>query len=206
MKTIMLQGMMSEVESRKRGRPRQFEWVEFKQLSEDYSSKIQFLKLASVNNSLIASLAVSGCPQCASKKFRLRHDIKHNIIRFYCSECKHETSFRIKKPPKSELQVTSIYDKRGMLVGEKLADTFHEPTKREKADAVVLRTEQNPLLGGEWFDGTSGVYTQNRYLTLEEALERIARRKMRAQMEANLREIEEEEKDNRLASFEADVS
>jgi hypothetical protein len=93
-----------------------------------------------------------------------------------------------------------------MLVGEKLADTFHEPTKREKADAVVLRTEQNPLLGGEWFDGTSGVHMQHRYMTREEALERIARRKMRAQMEANLREIEEEEKDNRLASFEADVS
>jgi DNA topoisomerase IA len=47
---------------------------------------------------------------------------------------------------------------------------------------------------------------QHRYMTREEALERIARRKMRAQMEANLREIEEEEKDNRLASFEADVS
>jgi hypothetical protein len=192
--------------SRQRGRPRQFKWVEFKELGENFSSEAQFLKLASINNSLMASLAVSGCPQCAGKSFRLRHDRKHNNIRFYCPECKYETSFHIKKPPKSELQVISIYDKRGMLVGEKLADTFHEPTKREKADAVVLRAEQKLELGGEWFDGTSGISTQDRCLTREEALERIARRKMRAQIDAMLREIEEEEKDNHLASFDADIS
>ena len=192
--------------SRQRGRPRQFKWIDFKELDDNYSSEAQFLKLASVNNSLIASLAVSGCPQCAGKNFRLRHDKKHNNIRFYCPECKYETSFHIKKPPKSELQVISIYDKRGMLVGEKLADTFHEPTKREKADAVVLRAEQKLELGGEWFDGSSGINTQDRCLTREEALERIARRKMRAQIDAMLREIEDEEKENRLASFEVDIS
>jgi transposase-like protein len=191
---------------RRRGRPRRFAWVEFKELAENYSSEAQFLKLASINNSLIANLAVSGCPQCAGKNFRLRHDKKHGNIRFYCPECKYETSFRIKKPPKNELQVVTIYDKQGMVVGEKLVDTFHPPTRREKADASVLRTEQKLDLGGEWFDGTSGLSTQNRYLTREEALRRIARRKMRAQMEAILREIEEEEKDNRSASFEADVS
>jgi predicted nucleic acid-binding Zn-ribbon protein len=192
--------------SRQRGRPRQFKWVEFKELDDNYSSEAQFLKLASVNNSLIASLAVSGCPQCAGKNFRLRHDKKHNNIRFYCPECKYETSFHIKKPPKSGLQVFSVYDKRGMLVGERLADTFHEPTKREKADAAVARAEQKLELGGEWFDGSSGINTQDRCLTREEALERIARRKMRAQIDAMLREIEDEEKENRLASFEADIS
>jgi transposase-like protein len=197
---------MSKMGLQRRGRPRQFEWVEFKELAENYSSEAQFLKLASINNPLIANLAVSGCPQCAGKNFRLRHDKKHSNIRFYCAECKYETSFRIKKPPKSELQVVTIYDKQGMLVDEKLVDTFHALTKREKTEAAVLRTEQKLDLGGEWFDGTSGVNTQNRYLTREEALERIARRKMRAQMEAVLREIEEEEKDNRLASFEADAS
>ena len=190
----------------RRGRPRRFEWIEFKELSENYSSEAQFLKLASINNFLIANLAVSGCPQCAGKNFRLRHDKKHNNIRFYCPECKHETSFRIKKPPKSELQVITIYNKQGIIVGEKLVDTFHQPTRREKADAAVLRTEQKLDLGGEWFDGTSGVSTQNRFVTREEALKRIARRKMRAQMDAILREIEDEEKDNRLASFEAGAS
>jgi hypothetical protein len=102
--------------------------------------------------------------------------------------------------------VISIYDKKGMLVDEKLVDTFHEPTKREKFDAAVLRTEQKLDLGGEWFDGGSGISSQSRYLTREEALELIARRKMRAQIEATLREIEDIEKDDRLASFEADVS
>ena len=192
--------------SKRRGRPRQFEWTEFRDLGENHSSEAQFLKLASVNNSSIASLAVSGCPQCTGRSFRLRHDRKHGNIRFYCPECKYETSFHIKKPPKHELQVMPIYDKQGMLADEKAVDTFHEQTRREKADAIVLRAEQKLDLGGEWFDGTSGTNSQNRYVTREEALERIARRRMRAQIEAVLREIEEVEKDDRLASFEEDIS
>jgi predicted nucleic acid-binding Zn-ribbon protein len=198
--------MWPEMGSQRRGRPREFEWVEFRELGENYTPEAQFLKLASVNNQLIASLAVSGCPQCTGKNFRLRHDRKHDNIRFYCPECKYETSFHIKKPPKNELQIIPVYDKQGKLIGEKAVDRFHEPTKRERVDAAVLRTEQKSQLGGEWFDGSSGTNTQNRYLTLEEAIERIAIRKMKAQMEAMLNEIEEEEKDYRLASFEADVS
>jgi predicted nucleic acid-binding Zn-ribbon protein len=193
--------------SQRRGRPREFQWVEFRELGENYSSEAQFLKLASVNNSLMAGLAVSGCPQCAGKSFRLRHDRKHDNIRFYCPECKYETSFHIKKPPKNELQAIPVYDEQGMLIDEKVVDRFHEPTKREGVDAAVLRSEQKSRLGGEWFDGSSGTNTQNRYLTLEEAIERIARRKMKAQMEAMLNEIEEVEKDDRLgSSFGADIS
>jgi hypothetical protein len=99
-----------------------------------------------------------------------------------------------------------IYDKQGMLVGEKVVDVFHEQTKREKADATVLRTEQKLDLGGEWFDGASGTSAQNRYLTREEAIEHIAKRKMKAQMDSMLTEIEEEEKSDRLASLKADIS
>jgi len=194
------------VVSQRRGRPREFKWTEFKELDENHSSEARFLKLASVNNPSIASLAVSGCPQCSGKNFRLRHDIKIGNIRFYCPECRHETSFHIKTPPRTELQVTPIYDKQGMLVDEKVVDGFHEQTNREKADATVLRTEQKSDLGGEWFDGASGTSTQNRYLTREEAIERVAKRKMKAQIEATLREIEEEEKSDRLASLKADIS
>jgi ribosomal protein S27AE len=157
-----------------------------------------------VNNPSIASLTASGCPQCSGKSFRLRHDRKHDNIRFYCPHCKYETSFHIRKPSKNELQTTPVYDKKGVLIGEKVIDTFHEQTKREKTDAIVLRAEQKLDLGGEWFDGSSGTNAQNRCLTREEALERIARRRIRAQMEAMLKEIEDIEKDDRLASFEAD--
>ena len=192
--------------SQRRGRPREFEWTEFKELDGSHSSEAQFLKLASINNSSIANLAFSGCPQCSGKSFRLRHDKKIGNIRFYCPECRYETSFHIKTPPRTELSIMPIYDKQGMLVGEKVVDVFHEQTKREKADATVLRTEQKLDLGGEWFDGASGTNTQNRYLTREEAMERIAKRKMKAQMDSMLTEIEEEEKSDRLASLKADIS
>lgn len=186
--------------------PRKFEWYLLSELNGNHSLEARFLKLASVNNSSIAILPVSGCPQCAGKSFRLRHDRKHDNIRFYFPECKHETSFHIKNPPKNELQIVPVYNKQGMLVKEKVVDRFHEQTKREKNDAVVQKTEQKPNLGGEWFDGTSGTNSQSRYLTREGALERIARRRMKAQMKAMLIEIEEEEKDDRLASFRADIS
>lgn len=192
--------------SRSRGRPREFKWTEFNELDQNHSSEAQFLKLASINNPAMANLATSGCPQCNSRSFRLRHDRKIGNIRFYCPECRYETSFYIKTPPRSELQVIPIYDKQGMLIEEKIVDGFHEQTKREKADTIVLRTEQKPDLSGEWFDGASGTSTQNRYLTREEAIERTTKRRMKAQMEAMLREIEEEEKTDWLASLKADIS
>ncbi len=48
-------------------------------------------------------------------------------------------------------------------------------------------------LGGEWFDGVSGIQEQDRYLTREEALERIRRNRMKAMLEAMLKEIEYQE-------------
>ena len=164
------------------------------------------MKLASVNNHLIADLAVSGCPQCGGKSFRLRHDRKHDNIRFYCPQCKHETSFHIKNPPRNQFQTIPVYNKQGIFTHEKVVDRYHEQTKREKTDAIVQRTEQRPNLGGEWFDGTSGTNSQSRYMTREEALERIAVRRMKAQIKAMLTEIEDEQKDDRLASLKADIS
>jgi hypothetical protein len=85
-------------------------------------------------------------------------------------------------------------------------DIFHEQTERETVDAKVSRAEQRLDLGGEWFDGTSGIENQNRCLTREEAIERIKRRKMRAQIATMLKEIELEERENRLAEIEAEMS
>lgn len=190
----------------KRGRPRRFHWIEFKDIGEDYSPEAQFLKFASVNNPFMARVASNGCPRCRSKSFRLRHDEKFGNIRFYCQECRYETSFHIKKPTRDQLRVMPVFDDRGLLVGEKVVDVFHEQTEREMVDAKVVRAEQRLNLSGEWFDGVSGVETQNRCLSREEAIERVRKRQMRAQIALMLRDIEREEKDDRLAAMEADIS
>lgn len=192
--------------SRKRGRPRKFQWTEFQDIGENRSPEAQFLKFASVNNPYMARVASRGCPQCNSKNFRLRHDEKFGNIRFYCQECGYETSFNIKKPTKNQLCVIPVYDNQGLLVDEKVVDIFHEQTERETVDAKVSMAEQRLDLGGEWFDGVSGIESQNRCLTREEAIERIRRRKMRAQIATMLKEIELEERDNRLAEIEAEIS
>ena len=190
----------------RRGRPRKFEWIEFGNLNHNHSSEAQYLSFASVNNPLLARLASYGCPLCESTNFRLRHDKKFEIIRFYCENCKYETSFRTKKPTRNELRIIPVYDNRGILIGEKIADDFHERTKREIADSAVAWAEQNADLGGEWFDGSSGTHMQNRYLTREEVITLIEKKKMRRQMEAVLDEIEREEEDDRLAAIEAEIS
>lgn len=194
---------MSQV---KRGRPRKFQWIESKDISENHSSEAQFLKFASVNNPFMARIAFNGCPQCKSKNFMLRHDEKFGNIRFYCQECRYETSFHIKKPTRDQLSVIPVYDDQGLLVDEKVVDVFHEQTERETVDAKVSRTEQRLDLGGEWFDGASGIEAQNRCLTREEAIERIRKRQMRAQIATMLKEIERDERDDRLAAMEADMS
>jgi len=154
----------------------------------------------------MARVASNGCPRCKSRSFRLRHDEKFGNIRFYCQECRYETSFHIKKPTRDQLSVIPVYDDHGLLVGEKVVDIFHEQTERETVDAKVSRAEQRLDLGGEWFDGTSGIEAQNRCLTREEAIERIRKRQMRAQIATMLKEIEREERDDRSASIEADIS
>jgi hypothetical protein len=92
-----------------------------------------------------------------------------------------------------------------MLVGEKNVDDYHEKTVRENVDSRVLMAEQKLDLGGEWFDGVSGIRSQSRCLTREEVLKRIENRKMKKLIEATLDEIENEEEDNRIAAFEADT-
>jgi hypothetical protein len=174
-------------------------------MSKNYSSEAQFLRFASVNNPYMARVASNGCPQCRSKNFRLRHDEKFGNIRFYCQECRYETSFHIKKPTRDQLSVIRVYDDQGLLVDEKVVDVFHEQTERETVDAKVSRAEQRLDLGGEWFDGTSGIESQNRCLTREEAIERIKKRQMRAQIATMLKEIEREQRDDRSAAIEADT-
>jgi ribosomal protein S27AE len=190
----------------RRGRPRKFQWIESKDISENHSPEAQFLKFVSVNNPFMARVASSGCPRCRSRNFRLRHDEKFGNIRFYCQGCGYETSFHIKKPTRDQLSVIPVYDDQGLLIDEKVVDVFHEQTERETVDVKVSRAEQRLDLGGEWFDGVSGAESQNRCLTREEAIERIRKRQMRAQIATMLKEIEREERDDRLAAAEADMS
>ena len=195
---------MSTVTVRKRGRSRKHRWIEFQSIEEDSSSEARYLRWASVNNPALAECASSGCPRCSGKTFRLRHDKKFENIRFYCPECGFETSFHIIHPKKS-LHSIEIYDTRGILVGLKNVDDYHEKTSRENADARVLIAEQKLDLGGEWFDGVSGTNSQSRYLTREEILKRIEDRKMKKLMKAMLEEIEREQQEDRASAFETDI-
>lgn len=189
----------------KRGRSRKHRWVEFRTIENDSCPEAQYLKWASVNNSALAQCALDGCSQCKEKSFRLRHDRKFNNIRFYCPKCGFETSFHIIRP-KRNFNSIEIYDTRGILVGVKNVDDYHEKTCREKADSQVIYAEQKLDLGGEWFDGVSGTHSQSRYLSHEEILKRIEDRRMKRLMTAAFEEIENEEKNDRVSAFKADVN
>lgn len=191
--------------ARKRGRSRKHSWIEFQNLENDASSDAQYLRWASVNNSALAECAHSGCQRCGGKNFRLRHDKKFENIRFYCPDCCFETSFHIIHPKKS-LHSIEIYDTRGILIGVKSVDDYHDKTSRENADSRVMIAEQKLDLGGEWFDGVSGTNSQSRYLTREEILKRIENRRMRRLMEAALDEIEREEQEDRALALKAAIS
>jgi hypothetical protein len=67
-------------------------------------------------------------------------------------------------------------------------------------------SEQKLNLGGEWFDGVSGINSQSRYLTREEILKGIEDRKMKRLMEANLEEIESIEQDERGYDFKTEIN
>ena len=69
-----------------------------------------------------------------------------------------------------------------------------------------MYAEQKLDLGGEWFDGVSGTHSQSRYLSREEILKRIEDRRMKRLMTAALEEIENEEKDDRVSAFKADIN
>ncbi len=188
----------------KRGRSRKHSWIEFQSIVDDCSPEARYLRWTSVNNPALAQCANSGCPRCSGKSFRLRHDKKFENIRFYCPECGFETSFHIIRPKRS-LHSIEVYDTRGILVGVKNVDDYHEKTSRENADSRVMISERTLDLGGEWFDGVSGTHSQSRYLTREEILKRIEHRRMRRLMEAALEEIEREEQEDRAVAFEADT-
>ncbi len=192
------------VTAHKRGRSRKHRWIEFENLEDDVSVEAQYLRWASVNNPALAQCSNSGCPRCRGKSFRLRHDKKFENIRFYCSDCGFETSFHIIRPKRS-LSSIDIYDNRGILIGVKNVDDYHDRTIRENVDSIVMIAERKPNLGGEWFDGVSGTNSQSRYLTREEILKRIQTRRMKRLMEAALEEIEREEQEDRLSAFEAEI-
>jgi transposase-like protein len=183
-----------------RGRSRKHHWTVFSSIEDDSSSEAVYLRWASVNNSALARCAHDGCPQCGRRNFRLRHDKKFDNIRFYCPDCHFETSFHIIAPKKSLTEI-EVYDERGRLVGTKSADYYHEKTKREDVDQRVMVSEQRLDLGGEWFDGTSGTSSQSRFVTREEVQKRIEIRKMKSQIEANLREMEDIERADRGSEF-----
>ena len=189
----------------KRGRSRKHSWIEFRNIENDNSPEAHYLRWASVNNPALAECAHSGCQRCGGKSFRLRHDKKFENIRFYCPECGFETSFHIIHPKRS-LRSIEVYDTRGILIGVKSVDDYHEKTSRENADSRVMIAEQKLDLGGEWFDGVSGTHSQSRYLTRAEILKRIENRRMRRLMEAALEEIEREEQEDRDLAFKADIS
>jgi RNase P subunit RPR2 len=163
-----------------------------------------FLRWASVNNAALARCASDGCQQCGAKSFRLRHDEKFNNVRFYCSSCGFETSFHVIHP-KQSLKSIEVYDARGILIGVKKLDDYHEKTSRENADARVIAAEQKLDLGGEWFDGVSGVSSQSRYMTRQEILKKIEDRKMKRLMRAALEEIEQEQQEERASSIKTEI-
>jgi hypothetical protein len=183
-----------------RGRSRKHSWINFSSIENDTSFEAAYLRWASVNNPALAKCGHDGCPQCRRKNFRFRHDKEFDNIRFYCPDCHFETSFHI-IPPKKSLSEIEVYDERGILIGIKTADFYHEKTKREDVDQRVLVSELRPDLGGEWFDGTSGASSQSRYVTREEVVNRLEIRKMKSQIEANLQEIEDTERADRGLGF-----
>ena len=186
-----------------RGRRRKHNWIEFQNLDNDFSREARYLRWVSVNNPALAQSGQEGCPRCKGKNFRLRHDTKFNNIRFYCANCGFESSFHIIRP-KQTFRTVELFDEKGRFIGLKKVDDFHEKTSRENADSKVALSERNLDLGGEWFDGVSGTNSQSRYLSREEILKRIETRRMRRLMEAQLEEIEHQEREDRGVSVKAD--
>lgn len=189
---------------RKRGRSRKHNWIEFKNVENDSSDEAVYLRWVSVNNPALAQRAQFGCPKCGKKNFRFRHDLKFHNVRFYCPDCGFETSYHIIRPKKS-LQTIEVYDTRGILIGLKNVDNYHDKTSRENADTRVMLAERKLDLGGEWFDGISGTHSQSRYLSREEILKKIEEHKMKKLMKAALEEIENEEQEHRNSAMQADI-
>jgi len=170
-----------------------------KNLSNNYSRDAQYLKWASANNWAIQSVVATGCPKCHTYDFELRHDRKYKIIRFHCIKCHHETSFRIKMPKPGTFEIKPVF-KDGVQVDEKIVDSYHPLTKRQRSDALVIRVlhgvERGKVsLGGEWYVDmtTGGANDQKRhYLSFEEAIQICKQRNMQIEHERRLNELERE--------------
>lgn len=182
-----------------RGRPRKHRWFAFKDLENGFSPEAQYLKWASANNTALQTVAATGCPKCHGYNFELRHDKKFEIIRLHCFECRHETSYRINVPKPGSFEVVPVF-KNGIQVGEKIVDSYHPATRRQRSDALVLKVSRGVesgriSLGGEWYvDGTvGGVYYQKRYyLNFGEAMLVCNRNRMQVEHEKRLRGLEKE--------------
>ena len=183
----------------RRGRPRKYKWFSLGDLEDEYSSDAQYLKWASSNNMALQTIAATGCPKCHGWKFELRNDEKFKIIRFYCAACHYETSYRVKMPKPGSFHMVPILAE-GVQIGEKIADSYHPLTRRERSDVVVLKVTQKVdrgrvSLGGEWYVNSEagGVYDQKRYYATFEEIKILCNwNKMRMEHERRLRELEED--------------
>jgi len=180
-----------------RGRPRKHRWLSFKDLEEEFSLDAQYLKWSSANNYALQTVAATGCPKCHNKDFELRHDRKFKIIRFHCFECRHETSYRIKTPKPSGLQIIPVF-KNGVQVGVSIVDHYHPATRRQRNDTIVLKISRGietsrKSLGGEWYvdEITGGAHNQKRfYANFKEIMLVCSWNRMQAEHEKRLRELE----------------
>lgn len=183
----------------RRGRPRKHMWLSFRDVESELSLDAQYLKWASANNTALQTVASTGCPRCQSDNIEFRHDKEYKVIRFHCIECRHETSYRIKTPKPGSFSIVSILH-NGVQVGEKVVDSYHPATKRERSDALVLKASYGVdsgrvSLGGEWHvDGTvGGTHDQKRYfVNFEEMMLMCSWNRMQQEHEKRLRELEED--------------
>ncbi len=184
---------------KQRGRPREHRWFSFKDLGDQFSPEAQYLKWASANNAALQAVAATGCPACHGENFELRHDKKYKVIRFHCIQCRHETSYRIKMPRPGSFEIVPILH-NGFQVGEKIVDSYHPATKRQRYDALILRVSQSVesgrvSLGGEWYvnSAVGGVHDQKRYfVNFGEVIVLCSWNRMQMEHERRLRELEDD--------------
>ncbi len=182
-----------------RGRPRKYTWFSFRDLKREFSSDAQYLKWASANNIALQTVAATGCPRCSSDNFELRHDQKFKVIRFHCIKCRHETSYRIKMPKPGSFEIVPILY-NGVQIGEKIIDSYHPLTRRQRSDAFMLRATRGVengriSLGGEWhIDGITGnLQDQKRYhVNFEEIMQLCSWNRMQTEHKKRLQELEED--------------
>lgn len=183
----------------RRGRPRKHKWFHVQALENASSRGGQYLIWASANNTALQTVAATGCPRCHSPDFEFRHDSKYKVIRFHCIRCRHETSYRIKTPKPGSFQVVPVLHD-GVRIGDKIVDSYHPVTRRQRSDAVILRAtrsveEGRISLGGEWFvdNVAGGTHDQKRYyVNFGEAVLICSWNRMQAEHEKRLRELEQE--------------